>query len=264
MKNAIDHLKTSESVDIAIATINADNDVLFATPRFNSLYILSSDNKLSGETNLSQGIRTMYEVNVDQKNLILEETFPGGFYKQFLLYAYAANSAYHIILCDYSEIVEYLVSNMRNEHLSIIGEMAAGTANSILNPLAIVNGSLQLIERSNSFKHLTDTFGHNQLEKHITMVKQQIQIIDQHIRRLLLVGKPFEVESENISTIDLLKNFIPKAQESAMKHKIVFVCEYPHIDSQLLLSQIHLVEVFNELLANAFEATKEQLIKILH
>jgi len=51
-------------------------------------------------------------------------------------------------IADIQDFQQYVQLQCERERMETIGHMAAGTANIILNPLAVIKGTLQLLEKS--------------------------------------------------------------------------------------------------------------------
>jgi len=95
------------------------------------------------------------------------------------------------------------------------------------------------------------------IEHYFQTAYEQVKIIDGHLQRFLLLGKPAEIPLTCIGVISFLQQFIPLVQMRALEKKVRLICEYPHTDGQILGHSSYFKEALLALLENAFEATEQ-------
>jgi len=92
---------------------------------------------------------------------------------------------------------------LRADRLSLIGQMAAGTAHEIRNPLTAIRGFLQLLLPSLEGKGL------EQAANYVHLILKEVDRIGSLIDRFLLLGKPREVSYKKIDPSMFYANSCP-------------------------------------------------------
>lgn len=246
----------SASIDVGVLTINHDTAILFANETFKSWYNVNEGDPLPPKSSLGQTIRLSIQQEEPIRTItdhVLSETFM-EMERTFLLYAYKWDlqpDIYTLFLSDISALHHNYENKLKRELRKLTGEMAAGTANYILNPLAVINGSLQLIEKS---LQTASAPAVSNISRHVSLAKNQAEQIRDHIHRMLIIGKPIHMELEIVLLSSFLQEVIPDIQKEAMGHRITLVCEYPHSEAQLLVHPAYLKQVLQEIVSNSFDA----------
>lgn len=134
---------------------------------------------------------------------------------------------------------------MQSEKLSTAGQLAAGIAHEIRNPLTAINGFMKLLRSSNSKK-----------EQYIEIIESELKRIEFIVNELLILSKPQSTQTSSpINIIPLLNQVVTLMNGQAALKKVEIITTYP--DEQTIL--IHgvayqLKQVFINLLKNAVEA----------
>ena len=138
---------------------------------------------------------------------------------------------------------------IQSEKLSVIGQLAAGVAHEIRNPLAIISLAIQHLE-----KRCYDDFQKNKLE----LAQENINRINKIIQGLLTFSRPytFNFNCENINVIierlrPILENLHPGNIEN-----IKIIKKYNPKLPKAWVDSHHLEQVFLNLALNAIEAMK--------
>lgn len=107
-----------------------------------------------------------------------------------------------LIFQDLTEIRQMEENLEKSKRLALIGEMAAGLAHEMRNPLASITGSIELLRRNLALKDTDD-----RLMQIILRGKDQL---DNFVRDFLLLAKPIPVVREvvdvNATAVDVLEN----------------------------------------------------------
>ena len=107
-----------------------------------------------------------------------------------------------LIFQDLTEIRQMEENLEKSKRLALIGEMAAGLAHEMRNPLASITGSIELLRRNLALKDTDD-----RLMQIILRGKGQL---DNFVRDFLLLAKPIPVVREvvdvNATAVDVLEN----------------------------------------------------------
>jgi two-component system, sporulation sensor kinase A len=131
---------------------------------------------------------------------------------------------------------------LQSEKLSIVGELAAGVAHEIRNPLTTIKGFIQLYKKENSSIEFNDLLL-NELERIETITSE-----------LLSLGKPQAVQLMRANLVDLIDNTLELLQPQAYMNNIQF--NFSFQDSQIMITceKNQLKQVFLNILKNAMEA----------
>lgn len=270
--DVFDFAKQSPDIDLFMATVDERLTLSAANARFKFQYRVNDGESLPAASQLGKAIALAVKQRQNIAGLVIEESFAGRT-MQLLLYVYRCESEsggqpreqYHIALFDVTGLFHFYETQLANERRKLIGDMAAGTANSILNPLAVVKGSLQLIESTlKSYfasSPLVDFHMFQNLDQYLKLAYNQVQEISSYVKRWLLLGKPFQLELRPVLVSAFLETFIPTVQREAIKHGVPLVCEYPASDGSMLVDPHYLKEVLSEFIKNSFEASNRGEIR---
>ncbi|WP_158606675.1 ATP-binding protein [Paenibacillus ginsengarvi] len=260
--NVIDFIAQSPDIDFAIASIDGQMNMVCGNAKMKSIYGIEEGEGIPETSQLRKVAALAVKQEQDVTGVVVEETIDDRMF-QLMLYCYKrdvdSEERCHVALFDITGLCQFYEMKLANEKRKLIGEMAAGTANSILNPLAVVRGSLQLIEtalKANlASNHLSDQLVAKSVEHYITLANHQVTEINNYVQRWLRLGKPFQLDMRPVWISEFLEGYIPSLQREAIKHGIPLVCEFPSEDGQLLIDPHYLREVLNEFMKNSFDAT---------
>ncbi|MFC4323406.1 PAS domain S-box protein [Litchfieldia salsa] len=156
---------------------------------------------------------------------------------------YEGEKAAQIILRDITELKRSKELLLNAEKLSAAGELAAGIAHEIRNPLTSIKGFIQLANTSDL----------NQ-ERYFPIILTEIERINSIISELLLLAKPKKTEFKKMSfrasVLDMLKLYSPQA----ILHNIELIEQIEVDDSEIIGHESKLKQVFINLFKNALEA----------
>jgi PAS domain S-box-containing protein len=132
---------------------------------------------------------------------------------------------------------------LRSEKLSIVGELAAGIAHEIRNPLTTIKGFMQLYKRGDSS---IDGLLLSELDRIETITSQ-----------LLSLGKPQAVQLNRTSVLELIKGTLELLAPEAMMSNIQFKLKYEETSYFITCEKNQLKQVFLNIVKNAMEAMKD-------
>lgn len=136
-------------------------------------------------------------------------------------------------------------SDLRLDRLASVGQIAAGIAHEVRNPLTAVKGFLQLLKEESQHKYLD--YAYEELENAIAT-----------LQNLLHVAKP-DLESEPFDSIDLcseLESLLYLFQERS--YQISIHRQFSNTDARVYGKRNQLKKALFNLLKNAFEATPDK------
>jgi len=154
----------------------------------------------------------------------------------------------YVIMKDVSNLRSLEAQLHRSDRLAMIGQIAAGTAHEIRNPLTSLKGFIQLLQSSLETKHLDKEVGF------LAIMKNEIDRIHELVNEFLLLGKPKDVRYRPTSVAKTIRHILPIIESEANLHGIsvlhVAESELPPViaDSELLK------QVFLNICKNAIEA----------
>lgn len=156
---------------------------------------------------------------------------------------YFGEQAVQVILRDISDRKKTEELMLRSEKLSIAGQLAAGIAHEIRNPLTAIKGFLQIMR--------PDFKDHSQYFSIIFSELNRIEII---LSELLMLAKPQEIKFKKTNLVALLQDVAMLLETQANLNGVYI--EQKHADSKLLINcdENQLKQVFINLFKNAIDA----------
>jgi len=183
-------------------------------------------------------------LNTEPIQIIQKETMKNVIIKiiilltiSFILFAYSISSQNIFIL------------EKEKEKLSAMGELAAGVAHEIRNPLNAISMSVQRIGLK--FKPKTDVDLHNNL---IKTIRKEIKRITEIIEQFLQFAKPAPIQTQNISINDLIQNTLELYKHNIEQKEINLIWQNPGI-IKVNLDPDKIKQCLINLLENAIVAT---------
>jgi len=134
----------------------------------------------------------------------------------------------------------------RSQHLSLVGQMAAGVAHEIKNPLASIKGAMEIVT--------DESTSENDRKEFRTIITSEIKRIDGTVREFLEYARPRATKRERINLTDIAEGTIRqlRGQFEARNVSISFSVDREHL---MLGDQDKLHQALLNLLLNAFEAS---------
>jgi PAS domain S-box-containing protein len=153
----------------------------------------------------------------------------------------------HIVIIsrDISERKKAEEILLQSEKLSIVGELAAGVAHEIRNPLTTIKGFIQLYKKDNSSIEYND------------LLLSELERIETITSELLSLGKPQAVQLKRANLPELIENTLDLLAPQAMMNDIQFKLFVEDDDIELICEKNQLKQVFLNILKNAIEAMPE-------
>ena len=103
----------------------------------------------------------------------------------------------------------------KSEKLALVGQMAAGIAHEIRNPLTSIRGFIQLFQS----KYTED-------EQHFELVLSELERINLIVGEFLVLAKPTAVEFKEKEITNLIKDVVTLINTQAIMNNIQIVEEY--------------------------------------
>ncbi len=153
-------------------------------------------------------------------------------------------SGLFLIFKDITETRRSEDAMLRAEKLSVAGQLAAGVAHEIRNPLTAIKGFLQLLKNANAEKSRT----------YLEIVQAELERIEIIISEMLVLAKPQKTDFRLMDMKRILEDVIALiSAQAAMSNvgiKAAIPCQLPAI----LCDSNQMKQVFINILKNAIEA----------
>ncbi|MDO6851163.1 ATP-binding protein [Priestia megaterium] len=148
---------------------------------------------------------------------------------------------------DISDTEELEKRMHQSEKLALVGEVAAGAAHEIRNPLAVIHGFISLMNQS-----LSDE---EKKRFYLPLLMKELERINYIIEEMLLLSKPGTPVMKKVNMQDIINELLPLITHSSKfteKDKLIFdVKLQPHI---LKVDEKQIKQVLHNLIRNSMEA----------
>ncbi|WP_127586429.1 PAS domain-containing sensor histidine kinase [Paenibacillus koleovorans] len=152
----------------------------------------------------------------------------------------------HAWSVTYQDITNWKLAqeHMKNsEKLSVAGQLAAGIAHEIRNPITSIKGFIQLMRS-----------GYGEKQKYFDIMTSEIERIELILSELLLLAKPQLIKYEPKDIRVLLSQVLALLDSQANLKNIQFVTEYKPGVSHLYCDENQIKQVFINFIKNAMES----------
>ena len=136
----------------------------------------------------------------------------------------------------------------QSEKLAMVGQLAAGAAHEIRNPLAVIYGFIQLMQQSLSPQE-RDRY-------YLPLILKEIERVNQIVTELLMLSKPSMPNYREVKLTELLNSILPLMNAEAMLHGIEIVNRNVS-DTRIHVDVEQFKQILMNLMKNALEAMKE-------
>jgi two-component system, sporulation sensor kinase E len=129
----------------------------------------------------------------------------------------------YVIFKDVSNLRSLEEQVQRSDRLSMIGQIAAGTAHEIRNPLTSIKGFLQVLKKTFKMKGMDKEFSYTEI------MLTEIDRINELVSEFLLLSKPKNVIFELMDVSTVLREILPIIHNEAILHGVVveYITEGP-------------------------------------
>jgi two-component system, sporulation sensor kinase E len=131
----------------------------------------------------------------------------------------------------------------RSEKLNTVGQLAAGVAHEIRNPLTTLRGFLQLQQQTNKLN-----------QRHIDIMLSELDRINLIVSEFLILAKPQATKFRIQDVRFILGDVISLLDSQAHLCNIVFTTSFDSEPCEVSCEENHLKQVFINILKNAIEA----------
>lgn len=155
-----------------------------------------------------------------------------------------AQSIEHIVIIsrDISERKKSEEILLQSEKLSIVGELAAGVAHEIRNPLTTIKGFVQLYGKENESNEINN------------LLLSELERIETITSEMLSLGKPQAIQMNRANLCDLIDHTVEFLSPQANMKNIQFSRSYLGTDFFITCERNQIKQVFLNIFKNAMEA----------
>jgi PAS domain S-box-containing protein len=133
---------------------------------------------------------------------------------------------------------------LKSEKLSLVGELAAGLAHEIRNPLTTIKGLVQVLQETTEDKKVV----------YSDIILTEIDRINYIVSEFMVLAKPHAIYFNECNLTDILKKVIYLLEAEANLKNVVILHDFADDDVILYGEKNQLTQVFVNLLKNAMEA----------
>ena len=142
-----------------------------------------------------------------------------------------------------TEKIEMEAQLRKSDTLNIIGELAAGIAHEIRNPMTALKGFIQLLQASTG----------GDFSLYFQVITTELQRIDSIINEFLILAKPQAIKYIKTDISTIMKETVELLTAQAVLHDVQFKTYYDENLTPLLCEPNQLKKVFINIIKNAIE-----------
>jgi two-component system, sporulation sensor kinase E len=157
----------------------------------------------------------------------------------------------YVIFKDVSNLRSLEEQVQRSDRLAMIGQIAAGTAHEIRNPLTSIKGFLQVFKKT-----LLDHGLHKEFDYTEIMLKE-IDRINELVNEFLLLSKPKNITFSKVNVAKVLREIMPIINNEAILHSVTVQYEAANQLPEVVADQELLKQVCLNICKNGIEAMVE-------
>ncbi|MCH1623968.1 PAS domain S-box protein [Fredinandcohnia quinoae] len=159
---------------------------------------------------------------------------------------YFGENAVQVIIRDISDRVKAENLMIQSEKLSIAGQLAAGIAHEIRNPLTAIKGFLQLFNIDFEAK-----------KQYFDIIFSELNRIELILSELLLLAKPTDIKFREVDVKTILINVVTLLDTQAILKNIQINLELEPVDSLITCDGNQIKQVFINLIKNSIDAMSD-------
>lgn len=152
--------------------------------------------------------------------------------------------ALSVISRDISYLKEHERLKMQSEKLKLAGEIAAGVAHEIRNPMTVISSFVQMMQADEESPY----------KSYVGLVQDEIERIDLIISEFLVLSKPQIKDKERLNLVEIIENISAFYQLEFQAKSISFELSKEVDEAFIEGNKNELKQVFINLIKNAMEA----------
>jgi two-component system, sporulation sensor kinase E len=144
---------------------------------------------------------------------------------------------------DVTDKVEMQEQLRKSDRLNVIGELAAGIAHEIRNPMTALKGFIQLLEGSIKAEH----------SMYYQVITSELARMDSIINEFLILAKPQVIRFQEKNVNQIMKETVELLNAQALLYNVQFITNYDDNLPLLFCEPNQLKKVFINIIKNAIE-----------
>ncbi|NUH86045.1 PAS domain S-box protein [Bacillus firmus] len=207
-----------------------------------SLHSILNDCNITDDE-LKEQIRNIHSEGQSDGNLSI--TLKTG-RKKFFEFSNKLNIFSNISMTTFKDITEKLEMEeqlRKSDTLNVIGELAAGIAHEIRNPMTALKGFIQLLEGSVKEDHTM----------YFNVITTELSRIDSIINEFLILAKPQAVKFVELDISQIMKETVDLLSAQAVLHNVQFRTYYEQNLPKVFCESNQMKKVFINIIKNAIE-----------
>lgn len=147
------------------------------------------------------------------------------------------------VIIDVTEKAEMQEQLRKSDRLNLIGELAAGIAHEIRNPMTALKGFIQLLEPSIKAQH----------SLYYDVITSELARMDSIINEFLILAKPQETKFQEKNICQIMREVVDLLSPQAVLYNVQFHTHYEDQLPYVFCEPNQLKKVFINLIKNAIE-----------
>lgn len=257
-----------ESANDSIAVFDLQQRVITVNPAFETLYGWTKEECI-GKTIATVPTERQQEAKERHEALLKGKSFPGlevidqrkdgSYFNALITLSPIFNDDGQVMATSViSRDISYLKENERltvqSEKLKIAGELAAGMAHEIRNPMTVISGFTQMMVKDKQSPY----------HAYATIINDEINRIDLIIEEFLILSKPHLMIKEPFALEAIVEEVCALMQESFLQQHVQSHITYEPNCPKIIGNKNQLKQVFVNIIKNAMEAMEQQVHKQLN
>ncbi|MCR8642559.1 ATP-binding protein [Paenibacillus sp. N1-5-1-14] len=157
----------------------------------------------------------------------------------------------YVIFKDVSNLRSLEQQVERSDRLAMIGQIAAGAAHEIRNPLTSIKGFLQVFRKS------FDQLGLHREQEYVDIMLDEINRVNELVNEFLKLSKSRDAKFQKTNITGVLRGLMPIIQSEALLHNVQLSYETENRLPDVIADQEMLKQVFLNICKNGIEAMVE-------
>ncbi|WP_085523774.1 PAS domain-containing sensor histidine kinase [Tuberibacillus sp. Marseille-P3662] len=185
------------------------------------------------ETIKQQSIQELRDITISRSDHEMRQTEI-----KMIPTSYKGRETIQVVLRDISDRKKTEEMLQQTEKLSVVGELAAGIAHEIRNPLTAVKGFAQLLKQHN----------------YADVMLQELDRIEEIVNDLLILAKPQVTSTEVTDLIKIMNKTVTLMNPQAIMHNVTIQTQFSSEEIKVECEADQLKQVFINVIKNAIEA----------
>lgn len=154
----------------------------------------------------------------------------------------------YVIFKDVSNLRSLEEQVTRSDRLAMIGQIAAGTAHEIRNPLTSIKGFLQMFKKTLQEKGMEKEYGYTEI------MLTELNRINDLVSEFLLLSKPKHVTFDSVDLYSVINEMLPIISNEAILYGVSVIFNHTTALPNIVADRELLKQVFLNICKNGIEA----------